>query len=222
MLQPLAALKSYLTVISGLENKLVVSGSSTRPGRPGAPPARLSVGTPYERHRSISWWPTSSQPGPRSALSRWGSPRDARRQPGLAAYRLSQGAQRAQQPRIRSQGVVHPIVHGHQRRPDMAATDQATKLASVRKSVLDAVSARRHGPAEGLGAADKQRLERTSSRSAPSSAAFMTMPAGGGTSTGGRVHQPGGPHRRPKTPSQRSAPAVAHGDEPALDARARL
>ena len=158
-LQPLASLKSYLTVISGLENKLVVAGSEHPTGSagattgaglngnavksasidqiiadtisPGAPYRSLEVGvTPATPNGNPDSLHTVSHKGPNARLNPEFDPK-------VLFTRLFMGGSTVTPP----------------------APDQATKLANCRKSVLDAVLVDGASLQAKLGSADKSRVE---------------------------------------------------------------
>jgi hypothetical protein len=157
-LQPLASFKSYLTVISGLENKIVVSGVEHPTGSAGASTGAglngnavkaasidqivadtISTGAPY-RSLEVGVTPatpngnqdslhTVSHKGPNARLNPEFDPK------ALFTRLFMGGTTTTPQP------------------------DQATKLANCRKSVLDAVLADGASLQSRLGSADKARVE---------------------------------------------------------------
>jgi hypothetical protein len=159
-LAPLSELKSYLTVITGLENKLVVvpehpSGSAG--ATTGAPLSgnavraksidqivadTISAGAPY---RSLEVGVTPATPnGNEHSLhsvshNRPNSRNNAEFDPKAVFTRLFMG------------GATQP--------PPAGAEDPAVKLAAVKKSVLDSILQDGLNLQKVLGAADKQRLE---------------------------------------------------------------
>jgi hypothetical protein len=159
-LAPLSELKSYLTVITGLENKLVVvpehpSGSAG--ATTGAPLSgnavraksidqivadTISAGAPY---RSLEVGVTPATPNGNEhslhSVSHNGpnSRNNAEFDPKAVFTRLFMG------------GATQP--------PPAGAEDPAVKLAAVKKSVLDSILQDGLNLQKVLGAADKQRLE---------------------------------------------------------------
>ena len=156
-LQGMSALKSYLTVISGLTNKLVVGGVEHPSGSAGATTGAplngnavtaasidqvvaglISNGAPF---KSIEVGVTPATPnGPQDSLATVShkgpnAKNVADFDPKSVFTRLFSGTTTTTMP------------------------DQATKLATVRKSVLDAVLADGAALEKKLGAADKQRVE---------------------------------------------------------------
>jgi hypothetical protein len=159
-LQGLSAVKPYLTVISGLTNKLVVGGAEHPTGSAGATTGAplngnavtapsidqvvaklISKGAPFN---SIEVGVTPATPnGPQDSL----------------ATVSHNGPNAKNVPEYTPQAVFNRLFMGTTTSPTPTTTDQATKLASVRKSVLDAVLADGAALEKRLGAADKQRVE---------------------------------------------------------------
>jgi hypothetical protein len=156
-LQPLAALKSYLTVISGLTNNIVVGGLEHPTGSSGATTGAglngnavklasldqvvaglISAGAPF---KSLEVGVTPATPG---------GPQDS-----LATV-SHKGPNAKNVPDFDPKSVFTRLFTGG---TTTTMPDQATKLANVRKSVLDAVLADGAGLQKKLGAADKQRVE---------------------------------------------------------------
>lgn len=158
-LQGLSAVKPYLTVVSGLTNKLVVPGVEHPSGSAGATTAAplngnavtapsidqvvaklISKGAAFN---SIEVGVTPATPnGPQDSL----------------ATVSHNGPNAKNVPEYSPQAVFTRLFTGAGTGP-APTTDQATKLASVRKSVLDAVLADGAALEKRLGAADKQRVE---------------------------------------------------------------
>ncbi len=162
-LQPMANLKSYLTVVSGLENKLVTSGVEHPTGSAGATTGAglsgnavkaasldqivaglISAGAPF---KSLEVGVTPATPnGPQDSLAT-----------------VSHGGPNAKKmPEYDPLTFFNRLFTGGTSTGSGGAggsTDQATKLANVRKSVLDAVLADGASLQKKLGAADKQRVE---------------------------------------------------------------
>ncbi|WP_437729741.1 DUF1552 domain-containing protein [Sorangium sp. So ce1335] len=159
-LQPLAELKSYLTVISGLENKLVVSGFEHPSGSAGATTGAplngnavraasidqlvadaISEGAPY---RSLEVGLTPATPG---------GPQDSLH---TVSHR---GPNARNNPEFDPKAVFNRLFIGGSSAPDDDGAEQARKLANVRKSVLDSVLQDGARLQQRLGAADRQRVE---------------------------------------------------------------
>jgi len=157
-LKPLANHKSYLTVVSGLEGKLVVGGVEHPSGSAGcttgAPLNGNSVrnesidqavakvlGTPQGGFRSLELGVTPATPnGPQDSL-----------------HTVSHSGPNARNmPEYDPKAVFNRLFMGG---GGTTEPDQATKLVKVRKSVLDAVIADGARLQKRLGAADKVRIE---------------------------------------------------------------
>ncbi|WP_437670180.1 DUF1552 domain-containing protein [Sorangium sp. So ce131] len=160
-LQPLAALKSYLTVITGLENKLVTPGIEHPTGSAGATTGAplsgnavraasidqvvadgISAGAPY---RSLEVGVTPATPaGPQDSL-----------------HTVShKGPNSRNNPEFDPRALFNRLfTGGAQPDPGDDGADQAAKLAKVRKSVLDSILQDGASLKKRLGAADTQRVE---------------------------------------------------------------
>lgn len=156
-LQGLSSLKSHLTVLSGLTNKLVVGGHEHPTGSAGATTGAplsgnavtapsidqvvanlISAGAPF---KSIEVGVTPATPaGPEDSLA-------------TVSHR---GPNAKNVPEYDPKAVFNRLFTG---KTTTSAPDQATQLASVRKSVLDAVLADGAALQKKLGANDRQRLE---------------------------------------------------------------
>jgi len=211
LLQPLAALKSYLTVISGLENKLVVSGSEHPTGSAGCTTGAplsgnavraasidqlvadvISTGAPF---RSIEVGVTNATPG--------GNPD--------SLHTVShKGPNSRNNPEYDPKALFTRLFTGTTTPPAMGGgTDQATKLANVRKSVLDGVLQDGANLQKRLGSADKQRIEAHLESIRAIERRLQTMPGGGGgTSTAAACTSPAAPTATKDTKSE-APPAVA-------------
>jgi hypothetical protein len=180
-LQPIAAFKSDLTVISGLENKVHVSGIEHPTGSAGATTGAglngnvvraksidqvvadaIATGAPF---RSLEMGVTPATPaGPQDSLATVSHR-------GPSARNNAEYDPRAVFNRLFT-GTTPP-----------APTDPAAKLASVRKSVLDAVLADGASLQARLGSADRQRMEqhlesiRAIEKRLPGTTAPPTLPA---------------------------------------------
>jgi hypothetical protein len=158
-LQPLASFKSYLTVISGLENKIVVSGVEHPTGSSGATTGAglngnavkaasidqiiadtISVGAPY---RSLEVGVTPATPN--------GNPDSLH----TVSHR---GPNARNNPEFDPRAVFTRLFMGGSTTTP-PPPDQATKLAICRKSVLDAVLLDGASLQAKLGSADKARVE---------------------------------------------------------------
>lgn len=159
-LQPLADNKSHLTVITGLENKLVAPGLEHPSGSAGATTgaplggnavraasidqvvaATISAGVPY---RSLEVGVTPATPG---------GPQDS-------LHTIShRGPNARNNPEFDPRAVFNRLFMGGTREPSDDGADQAKKLANVRKSVLDSILQDGASLKQRLGAADRQRVE---------------------------------------------------------------
>jgi hypothetical protein len=160
-LQPLAAVKSHLTVITGLENEIVVSGNEHPTGSAGATTGAplsgnavraasidqvvadaISAGAPY---RSLEVGVTSATPN--------GNPD--------SLHSVSHtGPNARNSPEFEPSTVFDRLFQdGRQPPSDDGTEDEATKLARVRMSVLDAILEDGASLQQRLGSADRQRVE---------------------------------------------------------------
>lgn len=158
-LQPLAEVKSHLTVISGLEGKLVVGGNEHPTGSAaattGAPLSgngvraasidqvvadMISAGSPY-RSLEVGVTPATPNGNPDSLHTVSHRGPNARNNPEFDPRAVFDRLFMAVQP------------------PDDGADEEAAKLLQVRKSVLDAILQDGARLQQKLGAADKQRIE---------------------------------------------------------------
>jgi hypothetical protein len=160
-LQPLAEVKSHLTVISGLENKVHVSGVEHPTGSAGCTTAAplsgnavraksidqivadtISAGAAY---RSIEVGVTPATPnGPQDTLH-------------TVSHR---GPNARNNPEFDPRAVFNRLFMGTTPPPpNDPAAEQAAKLARVRKSVLDAILQDGASLQQRLGSADRQRVE---------------------------------------------------------------
>ena len=205
-LQGLSGLKSYLTVISGLTNKLVVGGAEHPTGSAGATTAAplsgnavtaasidqvvaklISAGAAFN---SIEVGVTPATPnGPQDSL----------------ATVSHKGPNAKNVPDYDPKSVFTRLFMGSGS-TGSSTTDQATKLAAVRKSVLDAVLADGAALEKRLGASDKQRLDQhlTSIRGIEQR---LTTTTSGGTTTPTMCTSPTAPTTGKDTNSE-APPAV--------------
>ncbi|WP_437825645.1 DUF1552 domain-containing protein [Sorangium sp. So ce1153] len=181
-LQPLADHKSYLTVISGLENKLVVSGVEHPSGSAGATTGApisgnavraasidqvvadtISAGTPY---RSLEVGVTPATPnGPQDSLH-------------TVSHKGPNSRNNAE---FDPKAVFNRLFMGGTPAPNDDGADQAAKLANVRKSVLDSILQDGASLQQRLGAADKQRVEQHLESIRAIERRLETTTSGGGT-----------------------------------------
>jgi hypothetical protein len=189
-LMPLSGLKSYLTVVSGLQNNLVVGGREHPTGSAGATTGAplsgnavtaasldqvvasvISQGAPF---KSLEVGVTPATPnGPEDSLATISHA-------GPNAKNVPNFDPKAVFSRLFTGGTTPPTMGG-----GTTTTNQAAKLASVRKSVLDAVLADGAALEKKLGTADKQRMEQhlTSIRSIEQRLVTMPPTTGNGSST---------------------------------------
>ncbi len=156
-LQPLAALKSYLTVISGLTNNLVVGGNEHPTGSSGATTGAGLNGNAVKL-ASIDQVVAGliSAGAPFKSLEIGVTPATPNGSPDSLATVSHKGPNAKNVPEYDPKAVFTRLFTGG---TTTTMPDQATKLANVRKSVLDAVLADGTTLQKKLGAADKQRVE---------------------------------------------------------------
>jgi hypothetical protein len=192
-LQALAELKSYLTVVSGLENKAVVAGVEHPTGSSGATTGAslngnavraasidqlvadaISTGAPF---RSIELGVTPATPnGPQDSLA-------------TVSHR---GPNARNNPEFDPKAVFKRLfTDGYQ--PGAVEPDAATKLANVRKSVLDAVLEDGAALQKRLGENDKQRLEQHLEAIRAVERRLQTMPSDPGSSLPAECGAPAAP-----------------------------
>lgn len=159
-LEPLAALKSHLTVISGLEGALVVSGlehpTGSAAATTGAPLSGNAVRAPSidqlvadatsagAAFRSIEVGVTPATPGGN--------------QDSLHTVSHN-GPNSRNNPEFDPRAVFARLFGGFEPSADDAAADLAARTTTVRRSVLDSVLADGAALQQRLGAADRQRVE---------------------------------------------------------------
>ncbi len=159
-LQPLANFKSYLTVLSGLENKLVVSGLEHPTGSAGATTGAplsgnavrapsidqivadvIAAGAPY---RSLEVGITPATPGGNQD----------------SLHTVSHGGANARNDaEYDPKEVFERLFLSGAPLPDDGAEEKAKKLATVRKSVLDSVLQDGAALQKRLGSNDQKRVE---------------------------------------------------------------
>jgi len=205
-LQGLSTLKPYLTVISGLTNKLVVGGAEHPTGSAGSTTGAplsgnavtaasidqvvaklISNGAPFN---SVEVGVTPATPnGPQDSLA-------------TVSHR---GANGKNVPDYDPKSVFNRLFTGTT--TTTTTTDQATKVATVRKSVLDAVLADGVALQKRLGATDKQRVEQHLTSIRGIEQRIMTTPTGTGTTTPAMCTSPTAPTTGKDTNSE-APPAV--------------
>lgn len=160
-LEPLAELKSYLTVITGLENKVHVSGIEHPTGSAGATTGAPLAGNSV-RAKSIDQIvaDTISMGAPYRSLEVGVTPAT----PGGPQHSLHTVSHRG--PDARNSAEYDPkavfnrlFLDETAPEPGDPAAEAAAKLARVRKSVLDAVLADGSSLQQRLGYTDRQRVE---------------------------------------------------------------
>lgn len=157
-LEPLADFKSYITVVSGLENKLVVSGNEHPTGSAGA-----TTGAPLSgnsvRRRSIDQIVADviSKGAPYRSLEIGVTPATPAGNPDSLHTVSHTGPNARNNPEFRPKAVFDRLFQGNNPRNEDA--ERAAKLASVKKSVLDAVLEDGAKLRSRLGAADRQRID---------------------------------------------------------------
>jgi hypothetical protein len=156
-LQPLASFKSYLTVVSGLENKLVVTSNEHPTGSAGA-----TTGAPLSgnavRAASIDQIvaDTISVGAPFRSIELGVTPATPNGNPDSLHTVSHKGPNARLNPEFDPKAVFTRLFMGG---TTVMPTDQATKLANVKKSVLDACLADGASLQQRLGSADKARVE---------------------------------------------------------------
>ena len=159
-LKPLADYKSYLTVVSGLEGKLVVGGNEHPTGSAGC-----TTGSPMNGNavRSESIDQTIAKvlgtpPGGFKSLELGVTPATPNGAPDSLHTVSHNGPSARNMPEFDPKAVFNRLFPGGGGMTP-AQPDQAAKLAKVRRSVLDAVLADGARLQKRLGAADKLRIE---------------------------------------------------------------
>jgi len=160
-LQPLAELKSHLTVISGLEGKLVVGGIEHPSGS-----AAATTGAPLNgnavRAESIDQTVAKliSTGAPFKSLELGVTPATPNGNQDSLHTVSHRGPSALNSPEFDPKTVFNRLFTATTQPPaDDGQPDQATKLANVRKSVLDSILQDGARLQARLGAADKQRVE---------------------------------------------------------------
>jgi hypothetical protein len=204
-LQVFAELKSYLTVLSGLENKVIVAGVEHPTGSSGATTGAplngnavraasidqlvadaISAGAPY---RSLEVGVTPATPnGPQDSL----------------ATVSHKGPSARNNPEFDPKAVFKRLFTGGTTPTEPDAT---TKLANVRKSVLDCILEDGASLQKRLGQSDRQRLEQHLEAIRAVEGRLQTMPNDGGTSMPAECSAPVAPTIGKDTKSE-APPAV--------------
>jgi hypothetical protein len=156
-LQPLAEHKAYLTVVSGLENKVVVGGMEHPTGSSGATTGANISGNAV-RAKSIDQVVADviSAGASFRSLELGVTPATPNGAPDSLATVSHRGANARNNPEFDPKVIFTRLfTNGTTPMP----TDPAAKLAGVKKSVLDACLADGASLQSRLGAADKQRVE---------------------------------------------------------------
>jgi hypothetical protein len=159
-LQPLAEVKSHLTVVSGLEGKLVVSGVEHPTGS-----AAATTGSPLSGNAVRSESIDQTVAGVIAAGAAFKSleigvtpatPGGNQDSLHTVSHR---GANARNNPEFDPKAVFKRLFMDNAQPVDDAAAAEAAKLVEVRKSVLDAILADGASLQQKLGAVDKQRVE---------------------------------------------------------------
>lgn len=159
-LQPLAELKSYLTVVSGLENKLVVSGNEHPTGSAGA-----TTGAPLSgnsvRAASIDQIVADviAEGAPFRSLELGVTPATPNGNPDSLHTVSHNGPNSRNNAEYDPAAVFTRMFGGIEAPIDDGSDDMAAKMAVVRKSVLDSVLQDGQNLQARLGATDRQRIE---------------------------------------------------------------
>lgn len=159
-LQPLAEVKSHLTVISGLEGKLVVSGMEHPTGS-----AAATTGAPLSgnavRAESIDQLVAELIGTGASfrSLEVGVTPATPNGNPDSLHTVSHRGPNARNNPEFDPKAVFKRLFTDGAQPVDDAAAAEAAKLVEVRKSVLDAILEDGASLQQKLGAADKQRVE---------------------------------------------------------------
>jgi hypothetical protein len=159
-LQPLADFKSHLTVISGLENKLVVGGAEHPTGSAGC-----TTGAPLSgnavRAASIDQLVADviSTGAPYRSLEVGVTPATPNGSPDSLHTVSHRGPNARNNPEFDPREVFDRLFKGSAAPDPGPETEEAAKLATVKKSVLDSVLEDGAALKQRLGAADQQRIE---------------------------------------------------------------
>src|SRR4051794_22788132 len=207
-LQQLSDIKSYLTVLSGLENKLVVSGVEHPSGSAGATTGAplngnavraasidqivadaISKGAPF---RSIEVGVTPATPnGPQDSLA-------------TVSHRGPNARNNAE---YDPKTLFNRLFTSTTSMTGTTQPDAASKLATVKRSVLDAVIADGTSLEQRLGASDKQRVEQHLDAIRAIEQRLQTTPPDGGSTTPSECSSPAAPSVGKDTKSE-APPAV--------------
>jgi hypothetical protein len=181
-LEPLAELKSYLTVISGLEGKLVVSGNEHPTGS-----AACTTGAPLSgnavRAKSIDQLvaDTIATGAPYRSIEVGVTPATPNGNPDSLHTVSHRGPNARNNPEFDPKAVFNRLFTGTtQPPPDTGAAEQAAKLARVKKSVLDSILVDGASLQQRLGANDRNRVEQHLESIRAIERRLDTMPPPGG------------------------------------------
>lgn len=159
-LEPLAAVKSHLTVLSGLEGMLVNSGAPHPSGSAAATTAAPLTGTSV-RARSIDQIVADAIAGdaPFRSLEVGVTPATPNGSEDSLHTVSHNGPNSRNDPEFDPRAIFSRLFGGWEQPADDGAADDAAKLARVRKSVLDSILADGAALRQQLGAADRERIE---------------------------------------------------------------
>ncbi len=159
-LQPLSEMKSYLTVVSGLEGKLVVSGKEHPTGSAGA-----TTGAPLNgnavRAPSIDQIVADmiAEGAPFRSLEVGVTPATPNGNEDSLHTVSHNGPNSRNNAEFDPRAVFTRLFGGMEPSAESGAASQAAKMATVRKSVLDSVLEDGTALGQRLGASDRQRIE---------------------------------------------------------------
>lgn len=159
-LMALSALKPYLTVVSGLTNKLVIGGNEHPTGSAGATtgaPLNGNAVSAASIDQVVAKLISTGAPFP--SIEVGVTPATPNGSPDSLATVCHTGPNAKKMPEYDPKAVFTRLFMGTGGTGTPMTQDQVTKLATVRKSVLDAVLVDGEALQKRLGAADKQRLD---------------------------------------------------------------
>jgi len=159
-LQPLAELKSYLTVVTGLENKLVVNGNEHPSGSAGATTGAPLAGNSV-RAASIDQIVADAiaADSPFRSLEVGVTPATPNGNSDALHTVSHNGPNSRNNAEFDPRAVFTRLFGGMEPTVDDSEAARAAKLAVVRKSVLDSVELDGQNLQQRLGANDRQRVE---------------------------------------------------------------
>lgn len=203
-LQPLAELKEYLTVISGLEGKLVVSGFEHPSGSAGA-----TTGSPMSgdavRSASIDQIvaDTIAEGSLFRSLEVGVTPATPNGNPH-SLHTVSHNGPNSRNNAEYNPKAVFKRLFGVVEEPvDDGSADRAAKLLTVRKSVLDSIKQDGARLQNRLGATDRERIEKHLDAIRAIEMRLQAVDPGGETSVCGGLTEPGvGPDAASEAPPQ--------------------